>query len=92
MSAINLPTVELRSLLSTCLALTRAACEAIREVQEARQTQVISEFSQIVECMMQGSEALGAVLKDATDPRTALTLADTRAQDIIWKGLRSAGL
>jgi len=29
-------------------------------------------------------------LKDASDPRTALTLADTRAQDIIWRGLRAA--
>ena len=37
---------------------------------------------------MQGNEALATILKDASDPRTALTLADTRAQDIIWKGLR----
>ena len=37
---------------------------------------------------MQGNEALGTILKDASDPRTALTLADTRAQDIIWRGLR----
>ena len=37
---------------------------------------------------MQGNQALGTVLKDASDPRTALTLADTQAQDIIWRGLR----
>ena len=37
---------------------------------------------------MQGNEVLGTILKDASDPRSALTLADTRAQDIIWGGLR----
>ena len=37
----------------------------------------------------QGSSALATTLKDAGDPRTALTVADTRAQDLVWRGLRS---
>ena len=34
------PRLELQKLLSTCLALSRAACAAIKEVQAARETQV----------------------------------------------------
>ena len=82
--------LELRQLLSSCLALNRAACDAIREVQGAREAQVSLRRVQNLSSsfLMQGNEALGTILKDISDPRTALTLADTRAQDIIWKGLR----
>jgi hypothetical protein len=69
--------VQLRRLLSTCLHLSRGACLAIREVETLRREQ--------------GGAALGAVLKEAGDPRSALTLADTRAQDLVWRGLRCLG-
>ena len=45
MATAILPRLELRQLLSTCLALSRAACIAIREVQLARETQVNSQIA-----------------------------------------------
>ena len=38
---LPVPRLELRSLLSSCMSLTKAACEVIREVQEARLAQVL---------------------------------------------------
>ena len=45
MATANLPRLELRQLLSTCLALSGAACIAIREVQLARESKVNSQIA-----------------------------------------------
>ena len=66
--------IELRQLLSTCLALSRAACDAIREVQVAREAQVNSQTTTQRPLLLQGNEALATILKDASDPRTALSM------------------
>jgi len=66
--------ILLRNLIDCCHRLSIEACATIRDVEAERE--------------MVGAEALDASLKDATDSRTYLTKADTKAQEIIWKGLR----
>eukprot|EP00092_Neocalanus_flemingeri_P036354 GFUD01039577.1.p1 GENE.GFUD01039577.1~~GFUD01039577.1.p1 ORF type:complete len:793 (+),score=183.94 GFUD01039577.1:41-2380(+) len=67
--------LSLRTLLNTCYSLSSQACEIIRSVQARREEK--------------GATALNATLKDKNDSRTYLTEADTAAQELIWKGLRT---
>jgi 3'-phosphoadenosine 5'-phosphosulfate (PAPS) 3'-phosphatase len=68
--------VRLRDLLSVCLRLCHGACAIIRDVQLARERA--------------GENAgLRAELKDPSDPRSYMTVADTRAQQHIMAGLRA---
>ena len=69
-------------LLSTCVDAALKGCDEIRAVQERRA----------------GTGALSSTRKDADDPRSALTEADTNAQMAIvdalratWPGLRIVG-
>ena len=74
--------VSVGELLSTCVDAALKGCDEIRAVQERRA----------------GTGALSSTRKDADDPRSALTEADTNAQMAIvdalratWPGLRIVG-
>ncbi|GFH46070.1 hypothetical protein CTEN210_02544 [Chaetoceros tenuissimus] len=64
---------QIGPLLSTCVDACQRGCIEIRKVQEARE---------------RGDDA-SVVLKDVSDPRSALTVADSVAQKIIVGSLRS---
>ena len=69
--------LRLHDLLSVCRRLCQQACGIIRDVQSEREG-------------TQGSHAsLRAELKDPLDPRSYMTVADTRAQQHIVAGLRA---
>lgn len=64
--ALDVERVSLRALLSACADAALRGCEEIRAVQHARAS---------------GSE-VASKLKDADDPRSALTAADLAAQKV----------
>ena len=75
MSAAPAEDVSLVELLSTCVDAARKGCDEIRAVQHRRST---------------AGGALASTRKDADDPRSALTEADTAAQIAIVNALRTA--
>eukprot|EP00177_Eucheuma_denticulatum_P001315 GFKZ01002388.1.p1 GENE.GFKZ01002388.1~~GFKZ01002388.1.p1 ORF type:complete len:809 (-),score=110.08 GFKZ01002388.1:420-2765(-) len=68
----RLPTLDLSALLSVCIEAAHRASTVIREVQAAR---------------VDGTP-LSATYKDLSDPRSALTVADLRAQAVIVPFIR----
>jgi hypothetical protein len=68
--------IRLRELLSMSIKLCSEACGIIRGVQEAREA-------------AGGQDSLEAQLKDASDPRSYMTVADRSAQHHIVSGLRA---
>jgi 3'(2'), 5'-bisphosphate nucleotidase len=71
----------LASLVSTLVILASQAGHVIRDVQKMREEESLR-------CHDDGQSALGAILKDAKDKRTYLTIADIRAQKVIVDGIR----
>eukprot|EP01134_Creolimax_fragrantissima_P004289 CFRG4289T1 len=67
-------------LVGRCVELANEAGSVIREVQASRERQQKFNTSNV-------NDVLGATLKDAHDPRTWVTLADRRAQEVIIDGL-----
>lgn len=70
--------IDIHELLSACVSLSHAACGVIRDVQRSREK----------------GESIGAAMKDPTDSKSYLTVADKRAQQLIvdalleeWPGL-----
>jgi 3'-phosphoadenosine 5'-phosphosulfate (PAPS) 3'-phosphatase len=72
------PEIRLGELLSTCASAALLGCNEIRYVQAKR-----------VAAVEEGNSALGVSMKDAADPRSALTEADLAAQDAIVQSLRA---
>jgi 3'-phosphoadenosine 5'-phosphosulfate (PAPS) 3'-phosphatase len=70
--------VGLRDLLSASRGLVAEACDIIRSVQRERE-----------DAGAAGRQKIQAELKDPSDDRTYLTIADTRAQRHILAGLRA---
>ncbi len=70
--------IALRDLLSTSRGLVAEACDIIRSVQREREDSGVA-----------GRQKIQAELKDPSDDRTYLTIADTRAQRHILAGLRA---
>lgn len=69
--------VQIGPLLSTCVDACQRGCYEIRKVQAARESSANAELRE------------GVVLKDPTDPKSALTEADTAAQRAIVGSLRA---
>lgn len=69
--------VQIGPLLSTCVDACLRGCHEIRKVQAARESSGKNELQE------------GVVLKDPTDPKSALTVADTAAQHAIVGSLRA---
>ena len=74
--ASELEKVDLVRLLGCCVIACERAAKVIREVEKKRRNSSTGSIK-------------GAVLKDAMDPRSYLTEADTAAQKVIMKTLRS---
>ncbi len=74
--ASELEKVDLVRLLGCCVIACERAAKVIREVEKKRRNSSTGSIE-------------GAVLKDAMDPRSYLTEADTAAQKVIMKTLRS---
>ena len=73
MAATTEPRTSIAELLSSCVDAARKGCDEIRAVQERRAA----------------SGALASTRKDADDPRSALTEADTNAQRAIVNALKA---
>mmetsp|Transcript_64074 Transcript_64074/g.71761 ORF Transcript_64074/g.71761 Transcript_64074/m.71761 type:complete len:273 (+) Transcript_64074:87-905(+) len=76
--------IDLRQLLSACISLSNAACAIIRNVQQSREHNNDDDDNNNNN---DNSKSFVAILKDPTDTRSYLTVADQRAQQVIVDGL-----